>query len=200
MSSGAKKTAGCFHAKDDCAEVREKVFRLLGGWNIKVKVGIRRKQVLVNEVRLKEGRGTPWNADFVYDNMVKTLFKNSLHSADENIIVFARRGKSARGKMLAAAIERARTNFARATGIAAKAPTKINASTPSESCGLQTIDYFLWALQRLYERKEDRYFNFLSEHYRLIMDFDDKRTGKSYGRWYSDQDPLTKEKIMPVTG
>jgi hypothetical protein len=32
------------------------------------------------------------------------------------------------------------------------------------------------------------------------MDFDDKRTGTGYGRWYSDQDPLDKGKIMPVTG
>jgi hypothetical protein len=32
------------------------------------------------------------------------------------------------------------------------------------------------------------------------MDFDDVRNGKWYGRWYSDTDPLTKEKIMPVEG
>jgi hypothetical protein len=52
----------------------------------------------------------------------------------------------------------------------------------------------------MYERGEDRYFEFLRQHYRLIMDFDDKRTGKSYGRWYSDQHPLSMEGIMPVTG
>lgn len=70
---------------------------------------------------------------------------------------------------------------------------------PSERPGLQVIDYFLWALERLYERGEDRYFNFLQPHYRLIMDFDDKRN-RNYGEWYSDRNPLSKQKIKPVTG
>jgi hypothetical protein len=71
---------------------------------------------------------------------------------------------------------------------------------PSVSCGLQAIDYFLWALQRFYERDEARHFNFLAGHYRLIMDFDDHRNGKDYGTWYSDQNPLTAYKKMSVMG
>lgn len=70
---------------------------------------------------------------------------------------------------------------------------------PSDEAGLQVIDYFLWALQRFYERGDDRYFNYLASHYSRIMDFDDKRSGKDYGKWYNDGNPLTKEKIMPVT-
>jgi hypothetical protein len=65
--------------------------------------------------------------------------------------------------------------------------------------GLQVIDYFLWALQRLYERGEDRYFNYLRSSYKLVMDFDDKRTGKSYGTWYGEGE-LTKESILPASG
>jgi hypothetical protein len=65
---------------------------------------------------------------------------------------------------------------------------------------LQAVDYFLWALQRMYERAEDRYFEYLREHYRLIMDFDDRRAGKRYARWYRDQDPLSRQTMMPVTG
>ena len=84
--------------------------------------------------------------------------------------------------------------------MASDKPTHVLSLTPSEAAGLQAIDYFLWALQRLYERGEDRYFEFLREHFRLIMDFDDNRAGKRYGRWYSDQDPLSREKMMPVTG
>jgi len=57
-----------------------------------------------------------------------------------------------------------------------------------------------WALQRFYERDEDRYFNFLREQYRLIVDFDDTRRGTHYGEWYSDQNPLERGKMMPVAG
>jgi len=200
MQPQEKKTARCFHAKDDCPEVREKVFRFLARWDIKVQVGIRRKRSLVEEAHRSNSAGLPWKADSVYDRMVTTLFKRSLHTADHNVIVFARRGKSVREKALAEAIRRAQDNFERDTGVGAARPTRIISTVPSESCGLQAIDYFLWALQRFYERDETRYFNYLAPHYRLIMDFDDKRSGKAYGTWYSDENPLTGAKKMSVMG
>jgi hypothetical protein len=61
------------------------------------------------------------------------------------------------------------------------------------------VDYYLWALQRLMERKEDRFFTLLAKDFRLIMDIDDTRA-KPYGQWYSDQNPLMLQKIMPATG
>jgi hypothetical protein len=200
MQSERKKTSRCFHAKNDCVEVREKVFRFLAGWDIKVQVGIRRKRSLIEEARRAESAGLPWKTDSVYDQMVTTLFKRPLHKADRNVITFARRGKSDRERALADAIGRAQANFERDTGVGAARPTKIISAVPSESCGLQAIDYFLWALQRFYERDEARYFNYLALHYRLIMDFDDKRNGKAYGTWYSDDDPLTGAKKMSVMG
>lgn len=56
------------------------------------------------------------------------------------------------------------------------------------------LDYYLWALQRLYEQGESRFFELLAQDYRLIMDLDDKRY-KPYGTWYSDSNPLTVEKL-----
>jgi len=198
MQAGKRKTARCFHAKDDCPEVRMEVFKLLAGHDIKVQVGIRRKASLVREARAALRAGRDWNPNTVYDNVVKTLFKRSLHKA-KTVIYFARRGKSDRARALREAIERARENFQRDTGISSDKPIRIVPSVPSEVAELQVIDYFLWALQRLYERGEDRYFEFLRPHYRLTMDFDDKRN-KSYGECYSDQNPLTREKIQPVAG
>lgn len=195
MSPSARKTALCFHAKDDCPEVRMAVFELLAANDIKVQVGIRRKEALHMEAI---SQGKSWNANEVYDNLIKILFKRSLHTA-QSTIWFARRGKSSREKLLQQAIDKAKLNFRRDTGISSEKPTRIVPAVPSEVPGLQVIDYFLWALQRLFERGEDRYFEFLRPSYRLIMDFDDKRTRKPYGRWYSDGDPITKEKLMPVT-
>jgi len=70
---------------------------------------------------------------------------------------------------------------------------------PSEYAGLQVIDYYLWALQRLFERGEDRFFNLVAKDYRLVMDLDDKRN-KPYGEWYSDANPLELKKIKPAAG
>ena len=199
MQPEAGKTALCFHAKDDCTEVRMAVFKLLARHDIKVQVGVRRKTELLSAARQAQAAGVRIDPNTVYDNIVKTIFKRTLHTADENVICFARRGKSDRQEALAHAIRRSKANFVRDTGIETNCPTRIIPSVPSAEAGLQVIDYFLWAVQRLYERGEDRYFNFLAPRYRLIMDFDDKRSGKSYGTWYSDQNPLTKEKMMPAT-
>ena len=65
---------------------------------------------------------------------------------------------------------------------------------PREHAGLQVIDYYLWALQRLCECGEDRYFELLRPNYRLIMDLDDKRRHR-YGEWYSDSNPLTLRRM-----
>jgi hypothetical protein len=48
------------------------------------------------------------------------------------------------------------------------------------------------------ERREDRYFSAVASHFRLIMDLDDIRR-KGYGEWYSDNNPLSLEKLMPIT-
>jgi hypothetical protein len=200
MQPEARKTALCFHAKDDLPEVRREVFRILPQLGAKVQVFIRRKHTIAQEAqtsfRLLRQK---LKADAVYDDLVKRLFRNILHKADENRIVFARRGKTDRYEALQAAISRAKANFDRKWGIHADTPTMIESAYPSEHAGLQVIDYYLWAVQRLYERAEDRFFSMLADSYRLIVDLDDKRH-RPYGEYYTDSNPLELQKIEPVAG
>jgi hypothetical protein len=62
-----------------------------------------------------------------------------------------------------------------------------------KAAGLQAVDYFLWALQRLYERAEDRYWQYVWPSVRLVHDVDDTRR-KEYGEYYTQRNPLTVEK------
>jgi hypothetical protein len=56
----------------------------------------------------------------------------------------------------------------------------------------------LWALQRLLERGEDRYFKYLAPAFRLVIDRDDTRQ-QGYGEYYTaSSNPLSLEKLMPV--
>lgn len=64
--------------------------------------------------------------------------------------------------------------------------------------GLQVVDYYLWALQRLLERGESRFFNFVAPAYKLILDRDDTRE-RPYGEYYTSKRPLRPETMMPVT-
>lgn len=199
MQPKTRKTAIYFHAKDDLPEVRREVFKLLPGFDVKIQIAIRRKEYLAKTARLLHQRKSKLSPDDVYDDLVKRLFKGSLHTAEKNHIVFARRGKSIRQHAIEEAIRRAKLNFEKKTGISSDSETTILSGYPSEYAGLQVIDYYLWALQRMFERREDRFFRLIAPAYRLIMDLDDTRN-KPYGEWYSDSNPLDIEKIKPVAG
>ena len=199
MQRHTQKTAIYFHAKDDLPEIRREVLKLLPQFGAKVQIAIRRKEYLAKTARLLHQRQSKLSPDDVYNDLVKRLFKRSLHTAQMNRIVFARRGKSVRQHALEEAIGRAKSNFERKTGITSDSETIIFSGYPSQYAGLQVIDYYLWALQRMYERGEDRFFHLLAPAYRLIMDLDDTRN-KPYGEWYSDRNPLDLKKIKPVAG
>lgn len=198
MQPERKKTAICFHATDDLPEVRREIFKLLPEFGAKVQVAIKRKEYLVKTARLLHQRKTKLSPDDVYDDLVKRLFKTGLHTAEKNRIVFARRGK-VRRRALENAIKKAKINFEKKTGICSESKTVIFSAYPSQYPGLQVIDYYLWALQRMFERAEDRFFRLLAPAYRLVMDLDDTRN-KPYGQWYSDSNPLELNKIKPVAG
>ncbi len=199
MHLRAGKTALCFHATDDLPEVRREVFRLLPQLGAEVQVAIRRKHEMVGAARMAHRRGGRLTANDIYDDLVKRLFKNLLHQGEVNEICFARRGKADRQAALEAAIARAKHNFSRKWNTPVDRPTRIRPSVPSQDAGLQVIDYYLWALQRFFERREDRYFASVSNAYRLIMDIDDTRSAP-YGAYYSAKNPLTMEKVTPPTG
>ena len=57
---------------------------------------------------------------------------------------------------------------------------------------MQVVDYFLWALQRFYERGEDRYLNFVWPKTVVVHDMDDNREA-AHGVFYTKSRPLTLE-------
>ena len=195
MQPSAKKTAITFHAKDDHHDVRLEVFKLMQTFEVKIFVAIRcKKDLAAATKKTYEALKKKINSDDIYDDLVKRLFKDRLHKASYNHIVFARRGKTAREEALQQAIDQAKNNFETKWKICSDSQTIVKPAYPSEFAGLQVIDYYLWALQRLYERQEDKYFTPLTRKYRMIMDLDDRRH-KGYGEWYTDSNPLSLDKL-----
>ena len=66
---------------------------------------------------------------------------------------------------------------------------------PKTQAGLQAVDYFTWALQRLYERGEDRYLSYLWSAVHLVQDIDDKRKS-GYGVYYTQKKPLNTAALV----
>ncbi len=198
MNPSAMKTALFFHAKNDHPDVRKEVFKILPELGAKVQIAIRRKSELANFAqRLQSEKGEKLKNGDIYDKLVTLLFRNILHQADENKITFARLGKSERRESLVNAITQAKNKFEQNTRKGYDKPTIIDVKKSSEEIGLQVIDYYLWALQRLYEKNDDTFFNSLVQDYSLIIDLDDQRK-RDTGEWYSRKNPLTIQKIKPL--
>ncbi len=104
-------------------------------------------------------------------------------------IVFSRRGKSDRTAALNQALKAARERFDTQWNMRSVAAVHVSADIPGNRAGLQAVDYFTWALQRLYERGEDRYLTYLWPAVHLVQDIDDKRKA-GYGVYYTQRKPL----------
>ena len=192
MQPEAKKTVLAFHAKDDVPEVRREVFTLLMKYNLRFFAVVRDKSKVVNYVRQrnKNDAGYRYHPNELYDYMVRRLFKNLLHKDDGYELYFSKRGKDDRTAALKQALDSARERFTNQWGIQSNASISVFPRTPAKCSGLQAVDYFLWALQRFYERREDRYVELLWPSFHMVYDLDDTRKN-AYGRYYTRKKPLT---------
>jgi hypothetical protein len=190
------KTAIAFHAKDDLPEVRRSVFDCLREHDLRFHAVVRDKRAFIDWVRNtnRQTAGYRYHPNRMYDTLVRTLFRDYLHKHDAYEITFAQRGSRERSKALADALGDARRNFARKWGILGEGRIAVRVATPPRCVALQAVDYFLWALQRCYERREDRYIRYLWSKVRRIHDLDDRRE-KSYGVYYSQRNPLEVGKL-----
>lgn len=199
MQPERRKTAMGFHAKDDIPEVRREVFNLLKKYDLRFFAVVRDKQKLLEYVRGRNRNDASYRyqGNELYDYLTRRLFKSHLHQADSYNICFASRGKSDRTAALRTALQAARDNFCQQRGIVSVAPINITATRPPQSPCLQAVDYFLWVLQRLYERREDEYLEHLWSAFRLVHDLDDTRC-KEYGVYYNQRNPISLLKMPEI--
>jgi hypothetical protein len=79
------------------------------------------------------------------------------------------------------------------------APIEVSACASQDHPALQACDYFLWAIQRVYTKGEDRYARFVWPKVRLVHDVDDRRKSP-IGMYYGEKTPLTAEAIKKEPG
>jgi hypothetical protein len=192
MQAERKKTAVMFHAKDDLPEVRYQGLKLLGRHDVALYAVVRDKRRVVEHVRARnKADETYWyKENDLYDELVRHLFKGRFHRGDHFEILFAKRGKSDRTTALKLALEQAREIYERDWGVTSHTSVAIRAGLSRASAALQAVDYFLWVLQRLYEREEDRFWETIRSKVKLVYDVDDTRDAP-YGVYYTPKKPLT---------
>ena len=143
--------------------------------------------------RNESGPDYRYHPNELYDYLMPRLFKERLHQSNRYDIVFSKRGKSGRTDSLHRAIEFAPDRLRNQSNLPRNMLTdvhlNVSAATSKKHAGLQAVDYFIWALQRLYERGENRYVEYLWRAFRLVHDIDDTRK-TDYGVYYTQKKPL----------
>lgn len=200
MQQRENKTAVLFHAKDDCPEVREAVFKLLKGEKgLKFTAVVKDKDKVVNYALARKHNNPyyKYNPNELYDLLTRRLFKYGLHKAEIYNICYAIRGQKPRTQAFGACLQIAQQRYMNEKGISDYSQINTFPTLSRNEPCLQAADYFLWALQRLYEKLEMRYLDFVSEFYKLIIDIDDTRNNQ-YGEYYDSRNPISIEKVKRV--
>lgn len=181
----ANKTALFFHAKDDVPEVRREVFRILERHEFTFHAVVRTMLAVLRNVQVKNRRDPTYRyrPTDLYDDSVRRLFQQRLHTKPAFEVTFASRGK-ARTHALREELLKAQAKSRKATGTFPNAHIHVRALPSHQHPGLQLADYCLWALQRLYTRGEDRFLSVIWPKVGLIIDADDV-SEKPYGTYHN---------------
>jgi len=191
-----QKTARAFHAKDDVPEIRREVFKTLLSHDLKFSAVVKDMKAVATYVQNRNSReaGYRYHPDELYDFTARRLFKQRLHKEDVYRVYFARRGKANRTRVLTRALEAARDRFCESKAIPTTSLLEVSAAYPHEHAGLQAADYFVWALQRLYNTGEERFVQAIWHKVSLVEDVDDTRLNR-YGEFYTRRNPIREQAI-----
>ena len=187
------KTAIFFHAKDDHAEIRAKVFELIRTFDFKFTAIIRDMRIVRSKVEdlSKHSMNYRYTSNELYDFSVLLLFWQRIHHAMHVEIILSKRGASDRTESLRREFE----NMNAASRV--KQPLgsiRVTIENSRHSACLQLVDYCLWALQRAYERGDVRFLHAIWDKVRFIYDSDGEN--RSYSSELSrNSNPPTEEEL-----
>lgn len=201
MQPAAGKTALFFHAKDDVPEVRHAVFTLLRQHDLRFSAVVKDKQPLLEEFQQRHAQDPTvrYKADGheLYDQLIARLFERFGAFGAAREVTFAVRGNKERTATLKGMLDEIDSGFTSAFGFAPHGQTAVHSSFPNKSAGLQACDYLLWALQRFYERGEERHLSALWPKFTRVLDLDvplaapKKRGAQTQAVEFNEKHPLT---------
>lgn len=183
-----------FHATDDVPEVRKQFFEFIRDLDCSFEAVVARKIPALYE-RKHHGREGEFYAD-----LLSHLLKNKLGKEEKLVLNIAERGNTTRNHNLQMALQKAESRY-----LAGNADKKVkfsvvfNVQNHLTDPLLNIADYFCWSVQRVFERGETRYYNYLQERISLVVDLYDSAGYQGSRNYYRRGNPLTAEnKISPL--
>lgn len=185
-----------FHATDDIPEIRKIFFDFIKTIDCSFEAIAGRKiiSIFAKKHNNKESE--------FYADLLSHLIKNKLELDTKLVLNIAERGKSTKNHNLELALKKAEKRFVeKQTSDEKKISTKIvfNVQNQKTEPILNIADYFCWAVQRVFEKGEMRYYNYLQEKISLVVDLYDFKNYKDSRNYFSKKNPLSAEnKISPL--
>ncbi len=198
IASVAKKAAGrgfFFHATDDPPEVRERFFKFIQALDCTCEVIVARKKPSIF-ARKHHNQESEFYAD-----VLSHLLKNKLHLGQKIVLNIAERGASTRNANLEWALTKAVERFEKKWNKEDICSSVVfNVQNHYTEPLLNVADYLCWAVQRVFERGETRYYDFLGNRIRLVVDLYDSANYVGSRHYYQRKHRLTAiNKISPPT-
>ena len=182
-----------FHANNDPQEVRKTFFEYLQTLDFSFEAVVGRKipSLFINKHNKKE-------TEF-YADMLSHLLKNKLAAGGDLILNVAERGNSTKNITLSTALVKATDRFLKKNeNGAVRTKVAFNVQNPRTEPILCIADYLCWAVQRVFERGETRYYDYLQEKISLVVDVYDSVHYSGSKNYYTEKNPLTPiNKLSP---
>ncbi|TGL21707.1 hypothetical protein EHQ46_07580 [Leptospira yanagawae] len=183
-----------FHATDDIPEVRKIFFDFISTLDLSFEAVVARKiiDIFVKKHNRKE--------DEFYADLLSHLLKNKFEKNESLVLTIASRGTSTRNHNLENALSKAKTSFInKKPDGEIKREIKFNIQNQKTEPLLNISDYFCWAIQRVFEKGETRYYDFLREKISLVIDLYDSNKKESWSNYYKKSNPLTSENCISAS-
>jgi len=178
-----------FHAKDDLPEIKKEFFDYIKTVDCSIKVAVGRKQIDIfeNEHNRKEAA--------FYADLLSYLIRDEFLKHPRMVLNIAERSSSTAINNLESGLKKAQKRFI------VKHPEKENKTKVSfkvlkyiNDPLLRIPDYLCWSIQRIFEKGEIRYYDYIMEKIDAVVDVYDNE------RIYNSENPLNeKNKVSPQT-
>lgn len=176
------------HAKDDIPEVRKMAFDLIKSIDCNFECVVARK--IYN---LYEKKHHSKEAEF-YADLLSHLLKNKVGKYEKLVLNIAERKKCTTHTNLEFGLQKALTRAkSKSPGKEHNCKVVFNIQQPTNEPLLNIADYFCWAIQRVFEKGEVRYYDSISDQITLVIDLYDFDKYKGNENYYRGKHKLTKE-------
>jgi hypothetical protein len=190
-SVNKKKSKGgfYFHATDDLPEIRKLFFDLIRNINCSLEAVVGRKSIELFETKHKG------KEEYFYADLLSHLLKNKFTKHEKLILNISERGSSTKHTNLHLALLKAKQRFTQKNNTGQIITNVLfEVQSPTKEPLLCLADYLCWAVQRVFEKGEIRYYNLVKEKISLVIDLYDAKKYENWGNYYDNKkNPLTIE-------